>query len=308
MKRKDYILLSLIMRILNGARAFLWVFLISGFSGFSGCKWIPGSINDSLSEKGLALGVVKRENLIQKITIAGTVQSNRSTVITAPYNGYIKKIYTHLGQKVQLGEPLVSVVQSLQAEEQVFPLRAPFAGIVTQLLQKEGQAVKQNDEKDFIMRIDDLTQMFLLAEVPEIEITLVKAQLNADIKLTALPDVNFHGVVQELAQSAMQKDRFGGRAQANYQVVLSIKENDRRVKPGMSAIADLIVTQRDQVLTLPHEYVQKDKNQYYVKLKNGEKKNVSVGLQNESLIEIVNGLQEGDQVLPADFLLNSESP
>ena len=88
------------------------------------------------------IGTVKKGDLIQNVTVAGTVFPIRKTTYAPPYNAYVKKIYVKLGQKVKKGDPVVSLEQSLGGvHENVFPMRAPFDGTVVQILHGEGEYV-----------------------------------------------------------------------------------------------------------------------------------------------------------------------
>ena len=142
-----------------------------GFWGF-GCTM--------QSRKAGNLSTVSFNDLVQRVTVPGVVSSNRKTMISAPYSGYIKKIYVQVGQKVAEGAPIVSVVQSLRnSSEEVYPLRAPFAGTVAQVLKTEGEYVEQygnsggtggGGKGNSIIRIDDLSHLFVDATSPEIEV------------------------------------------------------------------------------------------------------------------------------------------
>jgi hypothetical protein len=56
------------------------------------------------------------------------------------------------------------------------------------------------------------------------------------------------------------------------------------------------------VLTLGHEFIQKENENYFVILKNGDRQNIKVGIQNESVFEILEGLNEEQEVQQVDFL------
>lgn len=248
------------------------------------------------------IGKVVREDLIQRVTIAGTAEAVHTTIVAAPYDGYVKKLFVKQGQNVQSGDPIVSIAQSLQATENVFPIRAPFAGTVTQLIKSEGQFAKQNDPKEYIMRIDDLSKMYVNANVPEIDVVKIKSDFAAVIKVSAILSRNYKGIVREISQAAIQKDQWGGRSQVEYLVKIEITDADSQLKPGMSAVVDIITNKKDSVLTLGHEFIQKDNDNYFVILKNGSKKDIKLGLQNETAFEITEGLSEGQEVRQVDFL------
>ena len=75
---------------------------------------------------------------------------------------------------------------SLQSNDNPFPLRAPFSGTVVQIEKSEGEFIKEGDIKDFILRIDDTSKMFILANSPEIDRVKVKLNQEAVIKASAI--------------------------------------------------------------------------------------------------------------------------
>ncbi|MBK7842464.1 MAG: efflux RND transporter periplasmic adaptor subunit [Bdellovibrionales bacterium] len=212
------------------------------------------------------------------------------------------KAFVKLGDKVQSGEPIVSIAQSLQAAENVFPIRAPFTGTVTQLLKSEGQFSKQSDPKEFILRIDDLTKMFINANAPEIDVVKIQSGLEAVIKVSAILSKNYNGIVREISQAATPKEQWGGRSQVEYLIKIEIIDADTQLKPGMTAVVDIITNKKDNVLALGHEFIQKENENYFVILKNGNRQSIKVGLQNESVFEVLEGLNEGQEVQQVDFL------
>ncbi|MGZ3656907.1 MAG: efflux RND transporter periplasmic adaptor subunit [Bdellovibrionota bacterium] len=144
------------------------------------------------------LGTVVRQDLVQKVTIAGTVISRRRTVVAAPYNGYVRQLFVKVGDKVKPGQPLVSVAQSLQSSEPVFPLRAPYAGTVMHVNKHEGEYVKEGDSVDYILRIDDLEQLFVQANAPEMDWAKLKTGLEATMKASAITSRSYKGRIAEL--------------------------------------------------------------------------------------------------------------
>lgn len=244
---------------------------------------------------------VERTDVEQKVTISGTVEPRLTSAMGAPYDGYIKEVFVKQGQKVKKGQPLFSVVQALQSSEAVFPLRAPFDGTIVQVLKEEGQAVKQTD-KDPIVRIDDLSKMFILATVPEIEINRIKIGQQAVIRASAILDHTYTGLVQTIALASKQSEEWSQRSQVSYLVRVEITDPDQQLKSGMSAIGDIVSLRREGVLALPHEYLRKRGDEYVVTTTRGEEKTVKVGIQNESLAEITEGLTEGEQIRQVDYL------
>ncbi|HVK61239.1 MAG TPA: biotin/lipoyl-containing protein, partial [Bdellovibrionales bacterium] len=103
------------------------------------------------------VGTVAKGEVAQRVTIAGNVIPERRTIIIAPYEGYIQKLFVKVGDKVKAGDPIVMVAVSLTTPERIFPVRAPYAGTVVQVPKFEGEFVK-TDPAQFIARIDDLSR------------------------------------------------------------------------------------------------------------------------------------------------------
>src|SRR5688572_13037930 len=102
------------MRLLTSK--LLWIFVIGAFAlGFWYSRRGATNENDGT-------GLVSKGDLVQRVTIGGIITPNRKTIIAAPYNGYVRKIYVQVGQQVKPGDPIVSVAQSLTGSgEDIFP-------------------------------------------------------------------------------------------------------------------------------------------------------------------------------------------
>jgi multidrug efflux pump subunit AcrA (membrane-fusion protein) len=254
----------------------------------------------------LPVGEVKREDLVQRVTISGKIIPERQTIITAPYNGYVKEVFVKVGDEVASNDPIVSVVKSLQTSEKVYPLRAPYAGKVMQVQKSEGEFVKAFDTDQFIVEIDDVSKMYINGEIPEVDIDKVKVGQQATIKATPILDQTYQGVIREISLSPkVQAQSYGGwgsRSQTIYPVRIEILDKNQRLRPGMTTIVDVITAKKENVLTLGHEFIHKSGEDYYVILASGEKQPISIGLQNEQQAEIVTGLTEGMRVRQVDFM------
>ncbi len=248
------------------------------------------------------LGLTVREKIVQRVTLAGNIEPNRMSALNAPYEGYIQKLYVKLGQKVKKGEPLVSIVQSLNAGDESFPIRAPFDGTVVQLLKTEGQFVKPGDVKDYIMRIDDLSRLFIHANAPEIDMVKVRKNQKTDIKASAILNRTYEGVVREISLAATAREQWGSRAQIEYLIKMEILNFDEALKPGMSCLIDIVTNEKDGVIALAHEFIHLDGDNPFVVLEDGSKVPIKLGIQNEAVSEVLEGVKEGTKVRQVDFM------
>ncbi len=245
----------------------------------------------------------KKGPFVQKVTVSGSIQSIRSTTISAPYEGYVRKIYVTLGQKVKKGDPLVTVTTSLSEQDTTYPIRSPFDGTVVHVLKTEGQAVKPTgDVKDYILRVDDMSEMFVDALAPEMDITKINPKDKCVIKASALSAKSYEGYVKDISLASQAAEQWARRQQVEYSIKIAVAAPDKDLKPGMSTLVDIITLEKQDIMTLPHEYIYNEGENYFVIMKSGEKRPVKVGMQNETEIEITDGVKETDEVQPIDFL------
>lgn len=245
----------------------------------------------------------KKIDFIQKVTVSGSIKAIRSTTISAPYEGYVRKIYVSLGQKVKKGDPLVNVTTSLSDQDTTFPIRAPFDGTVVHVLKTEGQAVKPSqDVKEYILRVDDMSQMFVDALTPEMDITKINVKDKCIIKASAITSKSYEGAVENISLASQAAEQWSRRQQVEYSIKIAVNNPDKDLKPGMSTLVDIITLEKPDVLTLPHEYIYNEGEEYFVILKSGEKRKVKIGMQNETVIEVVEGVAANESVQPIDFL------
>lgn len=252
--------------------------------------------------KNLDIGTVVKQDLIQRVTIAGTVTPIKKTLVITPYNGYVKKLFVKVGDRVKQGDPLVSIVQSLQNADGSFPLRSPLDGVIVQVGKTEGEFVKDGDPAEYILRIDDNSKYFIMADAAEIDRVKLKSGQEAIIRASAILDRTYKGIIRELSLAAKEKEQWGRSSQSvEFSIKIEIIDSDEKLKSGMSAVIDVITAKKENVLTLRHEFIRRDKEQYFVILKSNIRKNIQVGVQNEEGFEITSGLIEGEEIKQVDF-------
>jgi len=254
--------------------------------------------------KGQNIGKVVKGDLVQRVTIAGSVNPNRKTVISAPYSGYVRNLYVKIGQRVNAGDPVVSIAQSLRGtNEDIFPLRAPFAGTVVQILKNEGEYVDQQSGKNSLLRIDDLTHIFVEANSPEVEVGKLSPGQETIVKASAILSRSYKGKIKHISLAAKEQSDWD-KSRVEFPVLIEISDQDAQLKPGMSVIVDIISHKVEQVLTLRHEFIQKNGEKYFVVTNKGDRVEIEVGLQNEEAFEVKGGVKEGDEIRQTDFLSN----
>ncbi len=260
-----------------------------------------GCTKGTSSTGGLAPEAVKKRDLFQRVTMAGTVESSRQQMVLAPYDGNIKKIYVEIGQKIKVGDPLISIESNASLGSN-FPLRANFPGTVTQIGVREGEYVKGKDESKVLVRLDDLTQLYIKAKVSEADYPKLKLKQKSDISVQALPQLRLKGEVTgiSLAPDAGSGSWRRGNDAIEYPVELKIFDAPPELKPGMSTIIDVVTGEKKDALSIPHEYVQRKGREFTIETVDGKTLKPDIGLQTDQFLEVLN-IPEGTMIKPVNF-------
>lgn len=264
------------------------------------------SMSNGKSKSGKRYGKVKRGDLVQRVTVSGMVYPLRRTVFVAPYDGYIQKLYVKVGQKVAKGDPIFAIVTSLQSPEQVYPIRAPFAGVVVDLEKMEGEYVGKDDTKKTIARIDDQEKMFVVAKAAELDAARIRIGMEVEIRVNAFKHGQLKGIVRDIDLAAQEADGWKEQ-QATFGVRVEVLNPPPELRSGQSAVVDVVVAKFEDVLYLEHEFVNQEADKNFVITRKGKRKDFEVGRQSDLAVEVVSGLKEGDEAEQIDFLKLLES-
>ncbi|MCO6442059.1 MAG: efflux RND transporter periplasmic adaptor subunit [Nitrococcus mobilis] len=188
------------------------------------------------------------------------------------------------------GEPFVYV-----------PIHAPLGGTVVTKNVVEGTARQAGET---LMRIADLSWVWVEAEVYEAELPLVRAGMPAEVRLPYLPNQVYKGEI-DYVYPYLEEDSRTGR------VRITLENPNGVLKPDMYAEVKLMAD-LGQRLTVPEEAViiAGETRVVFEDLGGGRlaPRRVETGQRAGGRIEILNGLEPGDQVVTSgNFLIASES-
>jgi len=164
---------------------------------------------------------------------------------------------------------------------------------------EEGAFVRQRQP---LIMLPDLSAMLAEVKVPESRVRQIQRGMPAYVKIDTLPGKQFQGSVRRVAVLPDSATAWQSPDVKVYATEVIIEEELPLVKPGVSARADIIITNLSGVITVPIQAVDRVQGQQlcYVHTRNGPKPvPVSSGWFNDQFIEITSGLKEGDRVLLA---------
>lgn len=262
------------------------------------------SINTSKAQLESARQSVKASEFNVKSAEASLGEVNtslRRTNIVAPIDGIISRL------DVEQGERVVGTLQMAGTE---------------------------------MMRIADLSTTEVQVDVSENDVLRVSIGDAAEIEVDAYIDEKFTGVVTEIANSATnstsasltsdQVTNFVVKIRINPESYQEIMKKRRQFpfRPGMSASVDITTETKDDVLSVPIQAVTtRDLNQVGKKNRRGKKSDkkstpeeenvkevvfliqadtahlaqVATGIQDDKYIQILSGLEEGQQVVSGPY-------
>jgi Cu(I)/Ag(I) efflux system membrane fusion protein len=185
---------------------------------------------------------------------------------------------------------------------QLVQVYAPQNGVVSELHIRQGMHVKPATPT---VSLVDLSSVWLIANVFESQVDWVKQGQMAEARLPFMPDKLWEGEVEYLYPSLDPTTR-------SLKARLRFDNIDEALKPNMYADVTIFASPKRKVLTVPREAVIRTGNQarVIVSLGDGKFKPVIIhaGTETEDLVEVVGGLEEGQEVVvSSQFLIDSES-
>lgn len=183
-------------------------------------------------------------------------------------------------------------LQQAELRLETAKLVAPFAGTVVTVNFQEGEYVSAG--KPAVV-LADLSALEIEIPLAELDVVRVAPGQEARIMLDALPDVTLRGRVSYVAPVATIT-----QGVVSYPVKIEIENPDPAVRPGMTAGVSIVVERRENVLLVPNRAIRAAGRQRVVEvLRQGQviQVPVSLGMSNDTMTEVLSGLEEGDRVV-----------
>ncbi len=131
-------------------------------------------------------------------------------------------------------------------------IRSPIDGVVTRLNKEAGEiALGSMFSRDVIMEVSDPEKMIATVEVDEADVVNVEVGDEATIEIDALPNEKFGGVVIEIAGSAKVSKIGTQEETVAFEVKVLLSGDTAKMRPGMSATADIITEVNPEVFQVP---------------------------------------------------------
>jgi HlyD family secretion protein len=168
---------------------------------------------------------------------------------------------------------------------------------------EEGAPVR---ERQVIAQIPKLTEMQANVPVHESKVEQLKPGMRAHLKVL---DKEFQGTVSSIANQPESKSFFQA-AVKEYPTTVRVDGDASGLRPGMTAEVEILIADLRDVLTVPVSAVIPTRGAYhcYVQTSQGPvRRQLLLGMTNDKMVEVKDGVAEGEQVIMNPRNLPQES-
>lgn len=248
--------------------------------------------------KGQILGKVDDAGMSQQLASIENQYALAKTTFERQKNLWDKKIGSEI-QFLQAQAQMISAQKSvaqMRAQVAKTVIRAPFSGTIDEVFVERGQVVAPSPQG--LMRIVNLSNMYVSTTVPETYIGKLKVGTVVDIFLTSLGKT-YKGKVRQVANFINPSNRSFG-------IEVSVPNPDNLLRPNQVAKLKIIDYTINNAIVVPTNVVQEDgeHNKFVfiatnVTGKKGVAKKVlvKVGKSSNNVTEILSGLAANDVIV-----------
>ena len=206
---------------------------------------------------------------------------------------------------------------------------SPMAGTISDLNKEQGEiAIGSQFQEDVILIVADLTEMEAQVNVDENDIVNVQVGQEAEIEVDALFGETLKGIVYEIANSANTDAQGTANQKTEFEVKITVSGETGRLRPGMTASADVFTLTKNDVVGIPIQSVAVRTVDQLVldgediaaaekrfsadadgfveivfSIEDGKAvaRQVKTGIQSDNLIEVISGIDESEEVVTGSY-------
>ncbi|RWB53833.1 MAG: efflux RND transporter periplasmic adaptor subunit, partial [Mesorhizobium sp.] len=181
-------------------------------------------------------------------------------------------------------------------------LMAPRNGIVLERMAVDGMMAEAGQT---LFRIADVSTLWVVADVPEYELSSVRIGDKATVRIRSLPGKVFEGKVGLIYPEIQGQTRTA-------RIRIELPNPEGLLLANMYAEVGIATGGTDPVVTVPDSAVIDTGDRQVVIVDKGEDsfepRDVKIGTRGDGMVEIMEGLAEGEKVVvSANFLIDAES-
>ena len=176
-------------------------------------------------------------------------------------------------------------------------IRAPFAGIVDEIISEQGSVVAPGQSR--IMRLVSLNDMYIETEVPERYIS--------DLKKGTEVKVNLPVLGKSLDTKVRQVGNFINPTNRSFKIEVAVPNKEGLIKPNLTAKVRINDYTSDKAILIPQSVISENASgEQYAYIATGQSGNgeamakkviIKTGRSQGDLIEVLEGIKSGDAII-----------
>ncbi len=180
-------------------------------------------------------------------------------------------------------------------------LIAPISGIILSRDTDKGSAVIPISSAyggTVIMTLADVSEKHFLGDVDEADIGKVHLGLQARIYVEAYPDEPFKSELTHISPRGREEEDI-----INFEIRATVSDQENKLRVGMSADAELILEEHENVLVIPEGAIIYEDGKTFVNIQDDSveegmrKVEITKGISDGLRTEVLSGLEEGQVVV-----------
>lgn len=195
-------------------------------------------------------------------------------------------------------EEIEASLRSVERRIEKAEIRSPLSGLVLSVDVEEGDFVLGGTSTSGGISpvvVADLSTMKVDVPVNEVDIPRVKVGQKARITLDAFPGKTFEGEVVSIAYQGKTTENV-----VTYDTTVHLPNPENLLRAGMTANVEIVIEEKEDALLVPVSAVQEERGKAFVFVRNAEgqpeRREVVLGVRSDTFVEVVSGVQEGEEV------------
>ena len=169
-------------------------------------------------------------------------------------------------------------------------IRATISGVVSARDIKLGRHLKVNDTA---FRVTDTSELVAHLRIPQSELAKFSAGHEAEIRVDAMPNEVFVARIDRISPTIDMRN-------GTFRATAYVDNSAGRLAPGMFGRFDIAYEKRIDALTIPAAAIIEEDNEVVVYVVAGGeaiRRPVKIGIRDDELVEVLDGLDESDQIV-----------
>lgn len=236
---------------------------------------------------------VTEDSVTEVVVSNGTIVPSETQEVVG--QGIVSELPISVGDTVEEGDSLINYIDGTE-------YTASFNGTVTEVNVEESEPDSNAQQGQPSIVVSDLNNLEVDVQLSRSDATLVEA--DQPVTLTYADNI-YEGTVSSIDPVATQNQTQTGSS-ASLGAVITFNNDPEDLIAGFEIDADITTASVDQTLVIPIEALNYDDDNlpYVYTIDDNITKRVEIetGIQSNTIIEVTNGLSEGDQIVlsPSD--------